>query len=282
MEQSAKVLAPEQRGSAAPAIDPPDNTHHLEYRDVCRMFTDGARDFVAVQNIDLAIAPGEFVCIIGPSGCGKSTLLNMAAGLLAPSSGTVFFNGKAIQGLNTQAGYVTQRDMLLPWRTVERNVELPLELQGVPAAERRRRTAEVLRQVRLDGKGNRYPSQLSGGMMKRAALAQILVYEPSTLLMDEPFGSLDAQLRMALQHDLLKICERTRKTTLFVTHDLEEAILLGDRVVVFGTNPGRIIHVEPITLPRPRNLAALRTAPEFTAVWKKLWGLLAPQIGAAL
>ena len=257
-----------------------DGPHHLEYRNVQRMFADGARDFVAVQDINLTIKRGEFVCIIGPSGCGKSTLLNMAAGLLHPSEGTVLYQGKEIRALNTQVGYVTQRDTLLPWRTAERNVALALELQGVPAAERKRRVDDVLRQVHLDGKGNRYPSQLSGGMMKRAALAQILVYEPTTLLMDEPFGALDAQLRMSLQRDLLEICEKTEKTVLFVTHDLEEAILLGDRVVVFGTNPGRIIHVEDIHLPRPRDLVSLRSNPEFGATWEKLWGLLAPQIGA--
>lgn len=253
----------------------------LEYRGVARTFTDGERDFVAVENIDLTVRRGEFICIIGPSGCGKSTLLNMAAGLIQPSAGQVAYGGQPVKDLNTRVGYVTQRDMLLPWRTAARNIELPLELQGVPAPERRRRVDDMLRQMRLEGKGDRYPSQLSGGMMKRCALAQILVYEPETLLMDEPFGSLDAQLRMALQRDLLDYCERAGKTVLFVTHDLEEAILLGDRVVVFGTAPGRIIHVEPIALARPRDLAALRTKPEFTALWEKLWGLLAPQIGAA-
>lgn len=254
----------------------------LQYKDVCRLFTDGERDFVAVDGIDLSVEAGEFICIIGPSGCGKSTLLNMAAGLISPSAGTVHYNGALIRDLNTRVGYVTQRDLLLPWRTTEQNIELPLQLQGVPATERKRLVQQALQQMRLDGKGARYPSQLSGGMMKRAALAQILVYDPETLLMDEPFGSLDAQLRMALQRDLLDICERTSKTVLFVTHDLEEAILLGDRVVVFGTNPGRIIHVETIDLPRPRDLVALRTTPAFAATWEKLWGLLAPQIGATL
>jgi NitT/TauT family transport system ATP-binding protein len=253
--------------------------YHLEYRGVRRHFVDGNRDFVAVDDINLDVRRGEFLSIIGPSGCGKSTLLNMAAGLLEPTDGTVLYEGKPIRGLNTNVGYVTQRDTLLPWRTVERNVALPLELQGVPSAERKRRVRDVLEMVGLTGRGNRYPSQLSGGMSKRTALAQILIYEPTTLLMDEPFGALDAQLRMALQRDLLDIWERTGKTILFVTHDLEEAILMGDRVVVFGANPGRIIHIEDIGLERPRDLVALRADPKFTSAWEKLWELLAPQIG---
>jgi NitT/TauT family transport system ATP-binding protein len=250
----------------------------IEYKNVRRHFIDGERDFVAVDGIDLTVRRGEFVCIIGPSGCGKSTLLNMAAGLLLPTEGTVLYDGLPIRGINTSVGYVTQRDCLLPWRTAERNVALPLELQGVPSRERKQKVREVLDLVGLNDRGNLYPSQLSGGMLKRTALAQILIYEPTTLLMDEPFGALDAQLRMSLQRDLLKIWERTGKTVLFVTHDLEEAILMGDRVVVFGANPGRIIHIEDIPLERPRDLVALRADPRFTNMWERLWLLLAPQI----
>ncbi len=251
----------------------------ISYRQVGRIFTDGQKDFIACAGVNLDIMPGEFVCIIGPSGCGKSTLLNIAAGLLPPSVGSVHYGGREVSGINHKVGYCTQKDMLLPWRTTRRNVELALELQGVPAAERRRRGQAALDKMHLSDKGNRYPSQLSGGMMKRAALAQVLVYEPETLLMDEPFGALDAQLRMSLQRDLVRVCEAERKTVIFVTHDLEEAILLGDRVVVFGANPGRIIHVEPVALERPRDLMSLRSDPEFVRIWETLWNLLAPQIG---
>jgi NitT/TauT family transport system ATP-binding protein len=250
----------------------------FEYTDIRHQFVDGDRDFLAVDGINLTVRQGEFLTIIGPSGCGKSTLLNLAAGLIHPTQGSVLYRGQPVVGLNTDVGYVTQRDTLLPWRTAARNVALPLEVQGVPKAEREIRVEKALELVGLKGRGNRYPSQLSGGMMKRAALAQILVYEPTTLLMDEPFGALDAQLRMGMQRELLEIWDRKGQTVLFVTHDLEEAILLGDRVVVFGTNPGRIIHVEDISLERPRDLVALRADPRFTSTWERLWSLLAPQI----
>lgn len=250
----------------------------VSYHQVGRTFTTAKRTFTAVQGIDLEIRKGEFICIIGPSGCGKSTLLNMAAGLLTQSTGQVLYDGKPIRGVNNDVGYVTQKDTLLPWRTVEKNVALPLEVQKVPRRERRERVAEVLELVGLGQYGNRYPSQLSGGMLKRAALAQTLVYRPNTLLMDEPFGALDAQLRLNLQKQTLEIWERERKTVLFVTHDLEEAILMADRVVVFGANPGRIIHVEPIGFARPRDFGSLRTEPEFAEVWSRLWALLSPQM----
>lgn len=250
----------------------------LEYKAIRHQFVDGERDFVAVDGINLDVRQGEFLCIIGPSGCGKSTLLNLAAGLIHPTEGTVLYRGESVRGLNTDVGYVTQRDTLLPWRTAARNVSLPLEVQGIPEAERKRRVEKVLDMVGLQKRGNRYPSQLSGGMLKRSALAQILVYEPTTLLMDEPFGALDAQLRMSLQRELLDIWGRNAQTVLFVTHDLEEAILMGDRVVVFGANPGRIIHIEEVGLERPRDLVALRADPRFTSTWERLWSLLAPQI----
>jgi NitT/TauT family transport system ATP-binding protein len=251
----------------------------LNYEGVSRRFGTGKSAFTAVRDINLTVAAGDFVSIIGPSGCGKSTLLNMAAGLLAPSTGTVRYNGRELKRTNTEVGYVTQKDSLLPWRTAERNVSLPLELHGVRRRERKRRVGEMLEMVGLTNFAHRYPSQLSGGMRKRVGLAQTLIYGPTTLLMDEPFGALDAQLRMQLQEDLLRIAEQEHKTVLFVTHDLEEAILMGDKVVVFSATPGRIIHVEDITLPRPRNLVALRGDATFTATWDRLWSLLSPQLG---
>jgi NitT/TauT family transport system ATP-binding protein len=255
--------------------------HEYEFRRVEKRFESVDGTFTAVTDISLAIEQGTFVSIIGPSGCGKSTLLNMSAGLMRPSEGEVLYRGEPIRGINTSVGYMTQQNNLLPWRTLEKNVGIALEIQGVSRSERKERVAEVLHTVGLDGFGRRYPSQLSGGMQKRAAIARTLIYRPDTLLMDEPFGALDAQLRLSLQRELVDIWEHDKKTVLFVTHDLEEAILLSDRVVVFGTKPGRIIHIEDITLPRPRDLVTLRGDSHFTEVWERLWRLLEPQLAGS-
>jgi NitT/TauT family transport system ATP-binding protein len=171
-------------------------------------------------------------------------------------------------------GYITQQDNLLPWRTLEDNVAIALEIAGVSRAERKRRVAETIELVGLVGFEKHYPSQLSGGMRKRATLARTLIYSPDTLLMDEPFGALDAMLKNTLQLELLRLWDRDRKTVLFVTHDLDEAILLADEIVVFGTNPGRVIHVEKVNLPRPRNLSEIRGSSHFTEVWERLWALI--------
>jgi NitT/TauT family transport system ATP-binding protein len=189
--------------------------------------------------------------------------------------------GKQIKSVNTSVGFITQHDNLLPWRTVERNVAIALEIQNVPKRERKERVAEVLELVGLTRFAKRYPAQLSGGMQKRASLARGLVYGPSTLLMDEPFGALDAQLRLTMQNELLSIWSRDRKTILFVTHDLDEAILLADQIVVFGTQPGRIIHTEAVNIKRPRDIIELRLDPEYGEIWERLWRLLEPQAGRA-
>jgi sulfonate transport system ATP-binding protein len=247
----------------------------FSFRNVTRRFRSADNDeFVALQSVDLDIESGSFVCFIGPSGCGKTTLLNMSAGLLQASEGSVYFRGKELTSVNTGVGFMTQHDNLLPWRTLEKNVGIALEIERVPRQERRRRVAEVIELVGLKGFAQRYPSQLSGGMQKRASLARGLVYGPSTLLMDEPFGALDAQLRFTMQNELLRIWERDRKTIIFVTHDLDEAILLADRIVVFGTHPGRVVHVEDVKLERPRNLAELRHNPVYGDTWERLWKLL--------
>jgi NitT/TauT family transport system ATP-binding protein len=261
-------------------LDPPPTEHpEFEMNDVTQYFLD--RDnvpFLAVQGIDLSIYRSEFVCIIGPSGCGKSTLLNMMAGLLVPTEGLVSRRGEAVTGINTSAGYLTQNDHLLPWHNVEKNVSAALRIKRVPRAERAERVSEVLELVGLSGFAKRYPDQLSGGMRKRAALARLLVYDPDTLLMDEPFAALDAQLRTIMQQELLELWGRRKKTVAFVTHDLEEAILLADRVVVFGTNPGHIVHIETIDLPRPRPLEEIRNSPEFNDIWRRLWDMIKRQI----
>jgi NitT/TauT family transport system ATP-binding protein len=256
-----------------PSVDP--TVPEFSFRNVTRRFRSANNEeFVALQSVDLDIQSGSFVCFIGPSGCGKTTLLNMSAGLLQASEGSVHFRGKELTSVNTGVGFMTQHDNLLPWRTLEKNVGIALEIERVPREERRRRVAEVIELVGLKGFAQRYPSQLSGGMQKRASLARGLVYEPSTLLMDEPFGALDAQLRLNMQNELLRIWERDRKTIIFVTHDLDEAILLADKIVVFGTRPGRVVHVEDVPLHRPRDLAELRLDPAYGEIWERLYKLL--------
>lgn len=252
-------------------------TPEFSYRNVTRRFRSaGDKEFVALESVNFDIESGSFTCFIGPSGCGKTTLLNMSAGLLAASDGDVFFRGKKLTSVNTGVGFITQHDNLLPWRTVEKNVGIALEIQKVPRKERHRRVTEAIDLVGLSGFAERYPSQLSGGMQKRASLARGLVYGPPALLMDEPFGALDAQLRFTMQKELLRIWERDRKTIIFVTHDLDEAILLADRIVVFGTHPGRVVHVQDVPLERPRDFAELRLNPVYTEIWERLWKLLEP------
>jgi ABC-type nitrate/sulfonate/bicarbonate transport system, ATPase component len=247
----------------------------LEFRDVSKMFyAAGTGAFSALRGVDLSIRQGEFVALLGPSGCGKSTLLNMAAGLMKPSAGEVVYRGAVVQGANTDVGYMTQKDSILPWRTAAGNVALPLEIQRVPRRERQERVTAMLARVGLSDAASRYPTELSGGMKKRVLLGRCLVYNPHTLLMDEPFGALDAQLRASLQQDLVHVWERERPTILFVTHDIEEAILLADRIVVFGTKPGRVIHEERLDLPRPRDMRSVREDPASLDAWTRLWGML--------
>ena len=246
----------------------------IEYRDVARRFLSRAGAVTACEHVDLTVRRGEFLTIVGPSGCGKSTLLNMAAGLLRPSAGAVFYRGVAVPDPNTDVGYMTQRDTLLPWRTTEDNVALALELRGVPRAERMRRAHDWLARVGLSGFERSYPAQLSGGMRRRACLARTLAYEPETILMDEPFGALDAQLRLVMHDELLKLWAATGKTIVFVTHDLSEAITLADRVAVFSPRPGRIRAIEPVALPRPRDVFRIRFDPAFGALHDRLWSYL--------
>jgi NitT/TauT family transport system ATP-binding protein len=236
------------------------------------------RETVALAPIDLAIGTGEFVAFVGPSGCGKSTLLNIIAGILPATAGRIVHDGRVVDGINTAVGYMTQQDSVLPWRTVSENVELPLRFRGHGATERRDRVAAMLSRVGLSGFEAAYPIELSGGMRKRVALAQLLVYEPGTLLMDEPFGALDAQLKLLMQRQLLEIWEAGRQTVVFVTHDLAEAVTVARRVVVFSGRPGRIKAIEEIALPYPRDPFRVRFLPAFEAAYSRLWDALAPEI----
>lgn len=207
----------------------------------------------ALHNINLSIEENEFVCFIGPSGCGKTTLLRIIAGLEEPSSGTVTLAGDPIKGPGPERGMVFQEYSLFPWRTVLDNVAFGLELKGVPAAERQARGRQYLKMVGLERFEARYPHELSGGMKQRVAIARALVNDPRALLMDEPFGALDAQTRNIMQSELLRIWEEKRKTVVFVTHSVDEAIYLADRIVIMSARPGRIKDIIEISLPRPRN-----------------------------
>lgn len=230
---------------------------NLEWRAVNKSFTKDDAEIQVLSDVNLHVEEGEFVGILGPSGCGKSTLLNMAAGLLNPGSGAVYHRGKPITAINTEVAYLTQKDTLLPWRTVWSNAELPLQIRHVPKSERAAMIREQIDRMGLTGFEKHYPRELSGGMRKRAALIRTLIYDPTTLLMDEPFGALDAQLKAVMQQELLRIWAGTGKTVVFVTHDLREAIALSDRVVVISGRPGTVKLEMDVPIPRPRNVVEL-------------------------
>ena len=255
-------------------------TPRIEFRSVSKTFDAAGQPIQAVRDIILAVQPGEIVALVGPSGCGKSTLLNMTAGLFAPTSGVVEYDGQPVSGMNRRVGYMTQSDHLLPWRSVVENIAAPLQIAGMAKAQIAERTEALIELVGLSGFAGSYPSQLSGGMRKRAALARLLAYDPNTLLMDEPFGALDAQLRLRLQAELRRICKKFDKTVLFVTHDLDEAVSIGDRVAIFSARPGTILHLLPIPLPSDRDLLRLRSDPEFMRTCARLWELMTPTLMA--
>lgn len=234
----------------------------------------------ALQPINLTVNRREFVSLVGPSGCGKSTALNLVAGLLTPTSGQVFYDGEPVQGLNERVGYITQKDTLLPWRTAADNIAVPLELKcrNEPRKVIRERVAEMIELVGLRGFDKHYPGELSGGMRKRVALARTLIYEPETLLMDEPFGALDAQLKLLMHDQLQRLTQQRKMTVMFVTHDLAEAIALSDRVVVFSARPGRIRAERDIPLDRPRDVFKVRFADTFSRLHEELWNELKDEV----
>ncbi len=235
--------------------------------------------YVALDGVDLGVREGEFVAIVGPTGCGKTTLLNLVAGLLPPDAGRVEVFGESLNGLNRHATYLFQQDVLLPWKTAEENVMLGLLFRRVPREEARSRARAWLARVGLKGFEDRYPHQLSGGMRKRVALAQSLIVNPQILLMDEPFAALDVQTRQIMENDLLRIWQEERKTVLFVTHDLEEAIALSDRVVVLSAGPAaRPIAEFPVDLPRPRDVAEVRLVPVFQDLFRRIWAELRGEV----
>ena len=240
--------------------------------------TPGER-YTAVADASLAIAEGEFVSVVGPTGCGKSTLLNVAAGLLAPSSGRALVAGEPLAGINARAGYMFQADALMPWRNALDNVTAGLEFRGVRREAAAARGREWLARVGLAGFEHRYPHQLSGGMRKRVALAQMLILDPQILLMDEPFSALDVQTRQLMENELLELWSANRKSVLFITHDLEEAIALSDRVVVLSAGPAtHPIGEFAIDLPRPRDVAEIRLSPRFVELHEAIWHVLKSEV----
>ncbi len=239
--------------------------------DVSMRFATPAGAFHALDHIDLAVPRASFVSLIGPSGCGKSTIFNIVAGLEEPSEGRVLIDGVDATGAIGRVGYMLQKDLLLPWRTLTDNIILGMEIKGVKLAEAR--ALPLLRRYGLAGFENAYPRALSGGMRQRAALLRTLLLDTDVILLDEPFGALDAQTRLRMQEWLLKLWEDFGKTVVFVTHDVEEAIFLSDEVHVMGTRPGRIIATIPVALPRPR-LRACTATPDFMALKERCLGLL--------
>ncbi|OYX14798.1 MAG: mannosyltransferase [Rhizobiales bacterium 32-66-8] len=281
---AARAQETAARSASDPAVNPKPPSHqtavHLAGVRIAFPGNGPAQPpFVAVEAVDLAVADGEFVAIVGPTGCGKSTLLNAAAGLLAPSSGSVTIFGAPLPGLNRQAGYLFQAEALFPWKTAVENVAIGLDVAGVPAAEARERALAWLKRVGLAAFAGRYPHMLSGGQRKRVGLAQVLIRDPKILLMDEPFGPLDAQTRQIMGNLLLDLWTADRKAVLFVTHDLEEAIALADRVVIMGAGPAsRIIGEWTVSLERPRDIAEVRLEPAFHALHREIWAALRDEV----
>ena len=230
---------------------------------------DGSR-LVVLDNIRFAVEDKEFVCILGSSGCGKTTLLRMIAGLDTAESGSIFLDGEEIRGTSPKVGMVFQEYSLFPWRTVIDNIAFGLEMQGIPREERYRIADRYLALVNLTQFRDSFPSELSGGMRQRVAVARALALDPVLLLMDEPFGALDAQTRNMLQQELLEIWEKTKKTIIFITHSVDEAVYLSDRIIVLTPRPGRVCRIFPVDLPRPRD----RTSPEFAQVRREVLDLI--------
>jgi NitT/TauT family transport system ATP-binding protein len=244
----------------------------LRIENVALRFTPkGGAPVTALENVSLAVESNEFSVIVGPSGCGKTSLLRLVAGLIEPSEGAISLDETRVTGPGRDRGMVFQSYTLFPWLTVQRNVEFGLKLRGVPRAERRDTARRFLAQVGLDGFERHYPRQLSGGMMQRVALARALANDPAVLLMDEPFGALDSQTRALMQELLLDIWQQSSKTVLFITHDIDESILLGDRVYVMTARPGRIKEMVEVGLPRPRSVEML-TSPEFMRLKRQIMG----------
>jgi NitT/TauT family transport system ATP-binding protein len=253
----------------------------LEFQDITVTFRsrEGGERYTAVADTTMQVGAGEFVSVVGPTGCGKSTLLNIAAGLLQPSSGQVRVFGEPLQGINRRAGYMFQSEALMPWRSALDNVMVGLQYRGVADGDARTQALAWLERVGLREFADRYPHQLSGGMRKRTSLAQTLALDPDIILMDEPFSALDVQTRQLMENEVLDLWAAKRKAVLFITHDLDEAIAMSDRLVVLSAGPAtRPIGEFTIDLPRPRDVAEVRTHPRFVELHSQVWGVLREEV----
>jgi NitT/TauT family transport system ATP-binding protein len=251
---------------------PDRGAYAIELRDVTKRFlTPAGKAFTAIRDINMAVAPGEFVAVVGPTGCGKSTTLGLISGLERPSEGEVEVMGAPVQGIDPRIGYVFQADAVFPWKNVLNNVATGPTFRGQPKAEARKQARDWIARVGLSGFEDRYPHQLSGGMRKRVALAQTFINDPQILLMDEPFSALDVQTRTMMEDELLQLWSSHAASVVFVTHDLEEAISLADRVCVITSGPGTVKGIYTIDLPRPRNVAEIRFEPRFVQLYQQIW-----------
>jgi NitT/TauT family transport system ATP-binding protein len=259
------------------AIEPSGN---IEIRNVGHVYKikrnsdEEGKDFIALQNINLTVNKGEFLTLVGPSGCGKSTLLDIIAGLIQADSGEIYIDDKRITKPGLDRGIVLQGYALFPWRTVRKNIELGLEVKKIPKDQRKEISDRYIDLVGLQGFEERYPYELSGGMKQRVAIARSLAYDPEVLLMDEPFAAVDAQTRETLQDEILRIWEETNKTIIFVTHSIDEAVGLADRVAVMSVNPGTIREIIEVKLPRPRRMGDVSSTADFSWIRHRVWKLL--------
>lgn len=251
----------------------------LSAHGVSKTFDGKGGQFVAIHGLDLEVEEGEFVCLVGASGCGKSTLLNMFAGFVQPTAGEVRLRGEPITGIEPRCGMVFQSYALLPWKTVSKNVEFGLKMQGVHRADREKIADRYIRMVNLKGFENHYPPELSGGMQQRVTFARILAANPVVFLMDEPFAALDAMTRQVMQQELLRIHEECKKTTVFVTHNIDEALVLSDTIVVMTARPGRVKTIVKNTLPRPRKVD-VQLSPDYLRIKKEIWDQVEEEVRA--
>jgi NitT/TauT family transport system ATP-binding protein len=260
----------------------PEATPPIELRGVTKRFrTPDGSAYTALRDIDLLVEPGQFCAVVGPTGCGKSTALSLIAGLETAGEGRVTIDTKPVTGIDPRVGFMFQQDAVFPWKSVLANVSAGPLFRGAAKKEAVERARDWLRRVGLSGFEGHYPHQLSGGMRKRVALAQTLINEPRILLMDEPFSALDVQTRQIMSDELLDLWELTRPSVVFVTHDLEEAIALADKVVVLTVGPGHVKDVFPIGLPRPRRVQEIKFEPEFLRLYERIWESLRDEVQAA-
>lgn len=243
----------------------------IQFENIQKVFFTKTGHIVALDDVSFQVEDDTFTTVVGPSGCGKSTLLKMCAGLMLPTAGRVIYRGREVDAINTEVGLITQDSNLFPWLTLEQNVGLPLRLRGLGPQERRERIQEWIELAGLTGFEKHYPYQLSGGMQKRGSIIRTMAYDPDVILMDEPFGSVDAQTRTILHQELLRIWSTKRKTILFITHDLMEAVTLSDRIIILTKRPSRVKATIDVPISRPRDVIGIHEQPGFTETYRTLW-----------